>query len=39
MPVIPSRFAAAVVRLEDPLPIAVRRFFGSRIFAVLEKTE
>jgi ubiquinone/menaquinone biosynthesis C-methylase UbiE len=36
---IPSRFAAAVVRFEDTLPIAIRRFFGFRIFAMLEKTE
>jgi SAM-dependent methyltransferase len=34
---IPSQLAAAVVKLEDTLPIAIRRFFGFRIFAALEK--
>jgi SAM-dependent methyltransferase len=34
---IPSQLAAAVVKFEDALPIAIRRFFGFRIFAALEK--
>jgi len=34
---IPSQLAATVVKFEDTLPIAIRRFFGFRIFAALEK--
>jgi SAM-dependent methyltransferase len=34
---IPSQLAAAVIKFEDILPIAIRRFFGFRIFATLEK--
>jgi len=36
---IPSQLAAALVKFEDALPMAVRRFFGFRIFATLQKTE
>lgn len=36
---IPSQFAAALIKFEDTLPMAVRRFFGFRIFATLQKTE
>jgi SAM-dependent methyltransferase len=36
---IPSQLAAAVINLEDTLPMAVRRFFGFRIFTTLEKSE
>jgi SAM-dependent methyltransferase len=36
---IPARFAAAIVKFEDMLPIAVRRFCGFRLFATLDKTE
>jgi SAM-dependent methyltransferase len=34
---IPSRLAAALVRVENTLPMAIRRFFGFRIFASFEK--
>jgi SAM-dependent methyltransferase len=34
---IPAQLAAAVVKFEDSLPNTIRRFFGFRIFAVLEK--
>jgi SAM-dependent methyltransferase len=34
---ISSRLAAAFVEFEDSLPITIRRFFGFRIFATLEK--
>ena len=37
--VISSRLAAAFVKFEDSLPITIRRAFGFRIFASLEKIE
>lgn len=36
---IPAQLAAAVIKLEDMLPMAVRRFCGFRLFATLEKTK
>jgi len=35
----PLRLAAGLVRFEDMLPVAVRRFCGFRLFATLGKTE
>jgi hypothetical protein len=37
--VISSRLAAAFVKFEHTLPITIRRVFGFRIFATLEKIE
>jgi hypothetical protein len=34
---MPSRLARAFVRFEDALPLALRKFFGFRIFVSLEK--
>ena len=36
---VPARLAAALVRFEDMLPMAVRQFCGFRLFATLEKIE
>jgi SAM-dependent methyltransferase len=36
---IPPQLVATAVRFEDALPAAVRRFFGFRIFAALEKSD
>jgi SAM-dependent methyltransferase len=35
---VPPRLAAPLVKFEDALPLAVRRFLGFRIFATLQKT-
>ena len=34
---IPSQLAMALVRFEDGLPVQVRKFFGFRLFATLQK--
>jgi SAM-dependent methyltransferase len=34
---VSSKLAAAIVKFEDSLPITIRRIFGFRIFATLEK--